>query len=231
VLKFGSTLPTVTYRIQLETKEVAPDGTALIDFTVAKATAESGPGIEPQSVEDFKEAATWIEGFEGSYTIDLRGNAQTDGLIGPPHAPPRGPHVIDQIRLALNRTSLPLPENPVGKGARWKVRQVIEQGGIHIDQTSTFELTVARKSRVTVETTIEQTAPPQVFLPPGGPRREFELILLESQSIGKGTWDLKRLGPASENDRTVTNMQWFGPEPERVVVSTSTETVVTMSSK
>jgi hypothetical protein len=118
--------------------------------------------------------------------------------------------------------SLPLPEEPVGKGAKWRATQVVEHRGARIQQKSTYELLSVKGSRVRASVTFEQTAPVQRIRPPGG-SLDIQLTELKFEGDGEGTWQLGKLAPrsASEKTMTVLAMDKRKPKPQIVLVGTT----------
>ena len=76
---------------------------------------------------------------------------------------------LGQMTSSVENISMPLPEEAVGVGARWEVRQTLNSGGITMFQKAEYELTSMDASAVSVKVKIDQQAPPQPFANPGLP--------------------------------------------------------------
>ena len=100
------------------------------------------------------------------------------------------PMVAEMIGNSISEMTVPLPEEAVGVGAKWKVTQNISMMGMTIDQTSYYEIVGMSGDSVEMKVTMEQSADAQEFTPPGAP--EGMVVTVDSlKSEGNGTMTLQ----------------------------------------
>jgi len=88
------------------------------------------------------------------------------------------------LQQSVDQMSAPLPAEAVGKGAKWRVDQEINQNGMLMKQTAIFTLVKLTKTGAEMSIELEQNAEPQSFRPPGMPT---DAKLLSLKGRGKGT--------------------------------------------
>jgi hypothetical protein len=216
-------MPSLVYELETEAKKASDEG-AQFDFRVTKVTAKSRKGVKPAQVEAAKKVAASLKGVTGSFSINARGMVEELAIDAPSDASLLASDMIDQIKQAIRLSSLPLPEEPVGKGAKWTATQVIEQRTARIRHTSTFELTGVKGERVRATSTHTAETPKQKLKLPGG--ASFELHELDFSGESKGAWRLNQLGPASASEHTVSVFKMTATAPKVEVVVMAVETTL-----
>lgn len=190
----------MTLRLRVAEAGSAPDR-ARYEFALEAVEVEDAPGVAPEVVDAMRRHFDEIEGMTGSADVDARGfnwNARVErprGRAG--HATPALGQVLDSTAQGMERMSAPLPEEPVGQGARWELRQTIEQNGVTLEQRTLFELIELDGQRGVLATQITQRAGRQPMAVAGAPAGAAELLSLESTGTGRLHFDLDRLGPRS----------------------------------
>lgn len=124
--------------------------------------------------------------------------------------------------------AVPLPAEPIGVGARWRVVTLLRTGGAVLKQTATYTLTAADASGLTVEVELVRVGEQQLIEVPGLPADvTAELIALRREV--KGTLVV---GPGSPLARTghltsssSAHARWTGPTGAVDEVSDDTATV------
>lgn len=115
---------------------------------------------------------TALQGKAFTATIDPRGyltnvSFDHDKLASSPSTQ----FAIDEVKQRWLGYAVPLPETPVGKGARWKVITTVQVGAIIMTQTATYKLTDLTDTTWTFEVTSDRDADKQrlkgVDAPPG----------------------------------------------------------------
>jgi hypothetical protein len=111
-------------------------------------------------------------GATGKDILSSRGVKKWSEMTAPP-----GGNAADLDRFWQNMegTSAPFPEEPVGVGARWEVRQQVVSQGISMEQTTYYTLVSRKGNKAVVSLAIAQAAAPQNLslpdLPPGSSAR------------------------------------------------------------
>jgi hypothetical protein len=224
LISTSAIMPSLVYELETEAKEATKESTQF-DFRVTKVTAKPSKEVQPAQAEGVKKAADSLKGVTGSFSINPRGIVEQFAIDAPSDASMLASDMIDQIKQAIRLCSLPLPEEPVGKGAKWTATQIIEQRTAQIKHTSTFELVDVKGERVRATSTHAAETPKQKLELPGSrPGASFELDELDFSGDSKGAWRLNELGPASATEHTVTvfKMMAKAPKPEAVVLAVDT---------
>ena len=226
LISTSSTMPTFVYQLEIEAKETTKESTQFA-FRVTDVAAESNKEVQPAQVEAAKKAATSFRGTTGSFSINARGMVEAFSIGTPSDASLLAHDMIDQIGQAVRLASLPLPEEPVGKGAKWTATQLVKQRTARILQTTTFELLGVKGGKVRATSKYEAETPKQAIKMPGDPNgARFQLDELEFSGGGKGAWRLGQLGPSLASGKTVTVFKMMATAPKREVVVMAIETTL-----
>jgi hypothetical protein len=137
-------------------------------------------------------------GTSGTLVMDDRGVVRDVKLSLPPDIEPQARQAMESTSQAMSQFSSPLPEEPVGVGARWQVNQSIDANGLKLKQKAVFELVSFKGKKGVVKATISQTADPQVANLPGlPPGVKADLLSHSGTGTGSGDLDLTQLVPAA----------------------------------
>ena len=74
--------------------------------------------------------------------------------------PPETAVALSHIAAMIRQLPVPLPEEPVGVGARWEVTETVRFLGVRMVQTSAYELLEREGNRVKVHVAMAETATP-----------------------------------------------------------------------
>jgi len=207
--------PPMVIDMQIAIVEELPAGGAKAEFTLVKMAVEPTKETPPQLVEPMKAALGMVKDLKGTYTVDARGFVSEATLAAPDTAPPQVRQALDGVKQSMNQMIAPLPEEPVGVGAKWAIRTAVNQGGIKMTQATNMEILEIEGNRVDVKITIEQSAPAQSIAPPGAPPGQtVDLVSLESSGGGEATWDLTKTVPSKANVSTSVAMHMRAPGPD-----------------
>jgi hypothetical protein len=100
-----------------------------------------------------------IASVTGAFEVDDRGITRKADVVVPPDASPRLLALLGNIRTSL--ISVPLPEDAVGVGARWKVTRLHSVGQIQTTQEVTYALLEKKDRLLRFAVTLTQNASPQ----------------------------------------------------------------------
>jgi hypothetical protein len=191
--------PTVAMTLRLRVVDAQSLDHARYEFALESAAVEDAPGLQPEVVATLRQHFQDVTGMTGSANIDARG-FNWNARMEPPRGRDTTPAVrqmIDNAAQGMERMSAPLPEEPVGRGARWELRQTIEQNGVTLQQRTLFELLELDGQRGVLATQITQHADRQPMTITGMPAGTAELLSLDSTGAGRLQFDLDRLAPRS----------------------------------
>lgn len=196
---------------------IDPQGTTLTDAQLAAVTAEVRKSI----------------GWRGTARIDPQGVATSlDPLSAPAvavqdDAPSGSPRTETDLSHQLATLIPPLPTQPVGRGARWRVTTTSPVGGTKLRQVATYEITSFDGGSVLYRATIQQDAGQQVLsgsdraTTQGGSASDKtqagQLIAAHLSGTTTGRFDLDGLRSESETHLTGSQLVDVSSEPARRV--------------
>ncbi len=185
-------LPDIVTIMDLEISSVDQQRRFVQAFELTSTEALAAPGIPEPLVTQMNESLRGFNALRGTLTISSLGRLiKTDLTMPNVDAALRG--ALDNLRQNMHRLVVPLPEEAVGIGARWRVKVNLSTMGMPIAQETTYTLVGRRGDKLNLKTQVAQTigAGPVQFpnLPPG-----FAVRTKPSSSTGAGevTVDLNR---------------------------------------
>jgi len=114
--------------------------------------------------------------------------------------------MVVQVLQMLRDVAAPLPEEAVGKGARWQKLSNLDARNAHATETDTFTLADLQGDKGALDDVVAQTATPQalpalVGVPSAAPARVDSLLMSGS---AKTRFDLGRLVPQTSLEATTS---------------------------
>jgi hypothetical protein len=217
---FKTTLPTMRTTSRLKSESVSEEGNLQYTYLLERMEAIAGPDTPPEVVEAMQAELKKVEGLGGTAVVSPRGALLDVSFPVPPDADPELRKEIEMMPQQMRMLACPLPEQPLGRGARWKVTTPAYVRGFTVTQITVFKLIDIEGPRARFAVEVTQRAREQAVelpnLPPGARAR---LKSLDSSGDGTGELDLER--PVVSMDmrlkaRTVTTVS-FGSQSRDVV--------------
>ena len=178
------TIPTMTIGCDVAVTNVAANGD--VSYTLAFTGATIAPDAEPTLAAALQGLDGEMKAIKGAVTVSNRGVTRDMKLDQGKSANSQFSQLLGQLSNQAQSLSLPLPEEEIGVGARWDVRQAIVNGGVQIFQRSEYELAAVDGKAATLNVKIEQTAPAQSLSNPALPP-DATVRLLTMTGSGSGT--------------------------------------------
>jgi len=202
-------MPTLNMTVNVEVTGVAPNGDISCDLAIVDLTMDAIGDVNPANAT-LQRIIAAVKASKATARVSNRGVANTTFLIEPPLEA-----VVAQWTSSLEHLWTPLPEEAVGVGARWEVRQATKtMGGL----TAAFYPTVFRRteyeivsidgSTLSLRMKSEEIGPPQIARTPLS-STEMNVEKLAGASIGAVTLDLVTLAPFSEITSTTATSGFF----------------------
>jgi hypothetical protein len=194
----GSTDPVTMPKTVLTVSQTVRPGRSpgLLDLTfeIESLDVEDGPDQKPGVAQKLRATLRPLVGLKGQGTMTTRGHLQSFKMDVPAGAGPEVRGQLETVRESLRQMAMPLPEEPVGTGARWHVAGRLEAQGLRLDFKNNFRAVEVAPPRLALEWTVDQSAEPQPLpaqgLPPGA---RGTLDSLKSTGAGQGLMDLTSL--------------------------------------
>ena len=210
-------LPPVHVVIDVDPRSVTPEGSLHYDWRVTAATVTADARMLAQIADGMRTEVAAIEHLAGSATVSSRGlsedvtvdpastvDASAAGAGAAGGAAGATGQMVEQVRQTLRDLAVPMPEEDVGKGARWQKISQLEAKGSRLTQTDTFSLVDLQGDHGTVDDVLAQTAPPQALRAPGMQGAQARMESMLASGNAKTSFDLARLVPQSKFDGTTT---------------------------
>ena len=179
-------------------------GDGVADWGIAIDALRLGAGGEPGARTILLRRLAGLRGLRLRGRTSDRGAVLALDLEGPALRDPRAVRLADALRRAVGQLVVPVPQAPIGVGARWEVRRAISVGGLVLFQADVFEVTADAPDRVQMTVSRRDQAPPQwLSIPvplPGAPAGLRSLA-----GAGTGTLTLRAVSPLVWSDLRVTS--------------------------
>ena len=203
-----TTMPEIRCGFDLKVVDVSPAGDIRYDFEYGAFEVASDPGTPPAALESMRTLFAGLKGLRGHGVTTSRGFMREGTIQVPADAQPQLKEIIDSMQQSLRQLAAPLPEEPVGAGARWETTYLLVQKGIRIDQVANNEVKALDGDRMDLVVSITQSAPVQRMDAPGlPPNARMDLVSLASTGGGTSTLDLGRLVPSAASVKLKMQMK------------------------
>lgn len=188
-------LPTLKLAMDVSVNDISTNGDISYNIMTSDASVVEEPDIVAQVAEAMKNAAAGMKGIGGKGTLSSRGVNLSSDIKTPEGADQQVNQFVDQMKETMLHVSVPLPEEPVGAGAKWEVKMPVKSQGIGLSQTATYQLVSMDGERGTAKTTITQTAARQKIDNPMVPGSKLDLTKMTGNGRSEVTFDLARILP------------------------------------
>jgi hypothetical protein len=188
-------MPPITMAMEVTVKSVSEEGGIAFEAVIGEAGVAEEPGVMPEVAAAMKASLTGIDGLSIAGTLSNRGLTESSQIKMPAGASLQVRQQVEQMQDALANFATPFPEEAIGIGARWEVRQPIQSQGMNINQAVTYELASLEGDLVSLECAIVQQAANQRFENPSLPGMQVDLTKMTGQGTGELTLDLTKIGP------------------------------------
>jgi hypothetical protein len=224
----GSPIPPVAMpglRLLVDISAHDRDDSVRYEFTVSDADLTGVDAAHPSLVAAMRKGVGTLVGATGSLTVDPRGFQRELSIGLPAGLGQELTQFMNSARLAIGQMAVPLPEEPIGVGAKWQVEETIAQDGIQVRQKTYYELLAMDGPRLQIRTQTVQAAEQQKAALPGLPSGVSAKVLsLRGAGAGESEVDLRRLVPGSAREELATDVSFAieQGQSERVMSLTAT---------
>ncbi len=188
-------IPTIEMLMTVDVTKKLSSDEFRYKFEIAEVAARKRAGVMDSMVSIVQQALDSAKGMTGTATVDTRGFNRDIDVKLPPGLPAQMQQMMQGMNKGLDQMSSPLPAEPVGAGARWRVKQVIEQSGMKLNQVLTFELVELHGDTGKLKVKLSQSAEKQTINASG---MQAELVSYNGSGSGTTSFDLTKLVPISQ---------------------------------
>lgn len=198
--------PPVVQTVRFDVDRVNADQ-ADVSFEVTGVTIDDPLGtLEAAELVQLTAALDAMVGLRGTGTIDRRGAFSSFAYDLPAGLDPDVTDALGRLEQDVATMGVPLPEVPVGIGARWRARDTIDANGVRTEQVTTYEITTIDGDGVGYTAAVDHSSPPQDLpdraLPSGTTAR-----LLAATARGQLTGTLRLDSVVSPAELTMSGQQ------------------------
>lgn len=214
-------LPVMKMGMDVTIKDVATNGDISYDIVMSDAGIVDDPEVIAQVAEAMKNALGSMKGVGGKGVLSSRGVNKGTDIKAPEGADPQVNQFVDQMKETMSRVASPLPEEPVGAGAKWEVKMPVKSQGMAFTQTATFELASLDGDRAAAKTTVTQTASNQKIANPMMPGSKVDLNKMTGNGTGEVTLDFAQILPPEasvEYHQNMTMSMTAGGQKQAIVM-------------
>jgi hypothetical protein len=172
------------------------DGRITANIRVDDEKLTDTADVEPMIVKQMESTIGNSIGQSAKLVLSDRGIGESFSFNENAKADPTAAQTLSSLESTLNMLLTPLPEEPIGPGARWTATTKVEQQAFDASQTVTYTLKGISDGVLHLEIKIEQSADPQDASMPGAPPgTQVKLTALSLEGSGTATVSLKDVAP------------------------------------
>ncbi|MGI9614482.1 MAG: hypothetical protein ACR2QO_16345 [Acidimicrobiales bacterium] len=201
-------------------------GADLLTFTSLVTSATVAEDTNPLIAAELQTALDGMVGVTTRSVVDTRGRVLKTELDGLQSIDPVIADTMEQL-TTNSQFAHPLPEEPVGAGAKWQVTQVLDLNGLEVEQVTSYEILAMEGSVVELALASEQFVAEGSELVADG--TTATVLLWEGITSGSITYDLTSMVPTSTAQLFANQELEFGPGAEKTVLEQSIQTTLTVS--
>ncbi|MDY0004072.1 MAG: hypothetical protein RBU30_22430 [Polyangia bacterium] len=194
------TMPTMRMAAVLTVTRVAPGGDSTIDILLKDLSLVGTGGFSAAQRQQFAAAMAPLKGFKGSMVVSNRGVTKGFTYKTPAGLDPAAQQILQNLSNQMKQLSTPLPKEPVGLGARWRVVIPLKAPPITMASRIEFNLEALTADSARLGMKVDGWAPTQPLAIPGMGRLSANLKSLSVTGQGRTTLSLLR--PAASGQMT-----------------------------
>lgn len=215
-------MPVMKMTADIGVTSIAPGGDVTYDVAFTAMTAEAQPGMDPAMAAMAQGTADSIKALKGSVTMSDRGINKSSTMNVDQIADPMLKQMLSSMSSSLESMSMPFPDEAVGVGGKWEVRQAIKSAGAQMFQKIQVEVVSVDAQGVTLKMNVEQTIPQQSMSNPALPGATMNIEKGGGVSAGTTAMRFNALVPTSETTGTTAMAMAvdMGGQTQRISVET-----------
>ncbi len=199
-------MPAIIMPMEVTVKNVSADGDITYEIVIGDVSVAVDPDALPQVAEAMKASLGGVKGLSGTATMSHRGFSKDSDSMLPSDADPQMRQALSQLQETWSNIAAQLPEEAVGVGAKWEVRQPLKSQGMTVNQTATYELLSLDGDRLSTAITMTQSASNQKIQNPAMPQMKLDVTKLTGSGRGNMTLDLGQVMPLTASLQAQTEM-------------------------
>jgi len=143
--------PAVSIPMDITVQNIAANGDITYQAVMGEATLVQDTNTTPEAAQAMQAALAGIKGITGTTIMSDRGVTKKSEIKAPATATPQARQLADQVKQATSGFSVELPEEAVGSGAKWEVKEQTKVQATTVEQSGTYELTSLDGDKLTAK--------------------------------------------------------------------------------
>ncbi|MFT3685616.1 MAG: hypothetical protein QM783_11925 [Phycisphaerales bacterium] len=157
----STAMPTMVMGGDVKVIDITPDGNTKLSFTYGQGRLEDTEGVMPQVVSAMEPVMSQLNGMSGEFVFTPRGEYVSGEFKIPEGMDPMAKQTIQGMSKSMEQYTVPLPAEPVGKGAKWECARTQENNGIKMNATYTQQVIDLSDKDASLKTQIKGEAKDQ----------------------------------------------------------------------
>jgi hypothetical protein len=139
---------------------------------------------------------------------------------------------MEQMKQSLANATFLLPEEAIGVGARWEVKEKLKEQGMTMDQVTRQELTAIDGDALTTKMTVTQSAANQKIANPLIPALKVDMTKMTGAATGSMLFNVGKILPVkmTMDDHSEINMA-INAGGKKQAMAMKTDTNVSLESE
>ncbi len=184
------------------TPQAKVDGSFPIKVTIARAEIVPGPDVDPAQAKQMAQAFKMLSGQAAGFTLSAHGAVSGFALANEQLARSELGALAQQT---LDGLFVVLPDDAIGKGARWEEVGTQRQDGIAVTTTTSYVLKDVTPDGLAITVTTKRKAPPSPMADPRAPKGTT--IAIDGTTTANIKVRLERMpGKGSLDSSTIVNV-------------------------
>jgi len=201
-------MPTTKLKMVATIKSVSAEGDINYEMLLEDVEVIGDAGVMPQVVDAMKESFKGVKGMVVVGTMTDRGISKKVEAKVPAGADAQARGSLEQMKQSFANAAFLLPEEAVGIGAKWEIKDKLKSQGMTIDQTIKHELISVEGDMLTTQSSITQSAANQKITNPLMPTLKVDMTKMTGTAKGATTVDIAKILPIkmTTDDQSEVNM-------------------------
>ncbi len=219
-------MPRMTMTFTALTADKSAGGDFKIESRLTATSVDPNGGQQEQMARALRPQLDAMKGLGMVYWVTRKGQVHDVKLDMPPNLPPAAQQLVSGMSAAFESMVTPLPQEPVGAGARWQVVSRLATGGADVLQSAVYTLKSRSGGHAALDIAIVQVSASDTLHTPQMPAG-MNASVKSFRSSGKGgaQVDVKSVAPESGSLALSTAREIELQADQSLVESTTTVTL------
>jgi hypothetical protein len=224
-------MPAISMKSVLTPKSVSAAGEVNYEIVIEDVEVVAEPGVAAQLVDGMKQSLAGMKGLVLVGTMTDRYLTKKIEVKIPAGTDAQTREGMEQMKDSFANSEFILPEEAIGVGAKWEVKEKTKEQGMTIDQTTRHELVSIEGGVLVIKSSTTQSAANQKIPNPIMPTLKADLTKMTGSATGTSTVDLTKILPikTASDVRSEVNMT-MNNAGKKQAMTVKTETHGTMES-